>query len=324
VAHVLCGVSSKWEWTGYRDIKEAQGHFVGTATVCQAAPQDCDDTPFHYFWYQVSEGYGKYCVSGYKVYCNTYSNPYEDLEWKGTAPWCAGDCSSDFVEIARDDAGDGSHCDFGTKALCVKYKDTSAEEIAESAEEIDDSAEEVTTINNGVDVGFYVYFGDDFDDEYLIEKNRTLLDDFASATTSAMNLLVPDVNTSSNISSFRAVGFTSVRTDFDELANASLVFYANIQFLYSTEEEAMMVSSNLSDSVSDTFNEDIEAALQGSLFDDLEYDYSVYFVEAGQFVTERVASCLTGSNESGVESLILPQVNGVLFWLTMALLMFCE
>jgi hypothetical protein len=44
--------------------------------------------------------------------------------WRGTAPFCAGDCLPGETEIARNTTGDGGQCLTGTKVLCRNEQPT--------------------------------------------------------------------------------------------------------------------------------------------------------------------------------------------------------
>ncbi|EDR06004.1 uncharacterized protein LACBIDRAFT_302257 [Laccaria bicolor S238N-H82] len=43
-----------------------------------------------------------------------------DCFWSGNAPYCAGSCDPPYVEVDRNQCGDGQCCWSGSKALCCK------------------------------------------------------------------------------------------------------------------------------------------------------------------------------------------------------------
>lgn len=46
------------------------------------------------------------------------SLPLQADTWRGTAPFCSGECKEGETAIRRDKSGDGAYCWTGTKVLC--------------------------------------------------------------------------------------------------------------------------------------------------------------------------------------------------------------
>jgi hypothetical protein len=73
------------------------------------------------------------CDGGYKVLCCDTKHPFSAFYWKGTAPFCSGecrDCNGD-VCLLKNDCGVGGVCWSGKKQLCGRKSSVTKAELEE-------------------------------------------------------------------------------------------------------------------------------------------------------------------------------------------------
>ena len=107
--------------------------WFGTAPWCFGKESDCTGDYDHYF-VKSTCGDGRHCTTGFKVLCCNVENPYSSLYWKGTAPFCSGecaDCNGDDC-LGRSQCGDGNFCwGSGRKQLCGRRSSLTKAELEE-------------------------------------------------------------------------------------------------------------------------------------------------------------------------------------------------
>jgi hypothetical protein len=114
-------------------VIQATCKWIGTAPYCFGFESDCTGDYDHY-WLRGTCGDGNKCDQGLKVMCCKIKNPFSALYWKGSAPFCGGDCNDcddgDHC-VMQNDCGDGSVCWSGKKVLCGRWPSLTKAELEE-------------------------------------------------------------------------------------------------------------------------------------------------------------------------------------------------
>lgn len=113
-------------------IQALQCKWIGTAPHCAGKESDCTGD-YDHFLVRGTCGDGHSCHTGWKVLCCNLKHPFSTLYWKGTAPFCGGecdDCGGDTC-ILKNHCGRGEVCWSGDKVLCGKWGSLTKAELEE-------------------------------------------------------------------------------------------------------------------------------------------------------------------------------------------------